>query len=136
MYKLRFAPPYKKNGKTAFPEATRPGVYLIKENGKLVYIGMSQSNVYKALYRHFQTWNDRRSERVTYVDRMNRLDYTVRIVYATPAQAARLEMALIIKHKPRDNENKYKDYSLDMRDKKALNEYESIETTPINEVPF
>ena len=33
------------------------GVYFIKEGPEIVYVGMSQSCVYKALYRHFERWN-------------------------------------------------------------------------------
>lgn len=137
MYKLRFKAPYKPNGKTNFPEAlSHPGVYLIKENGKLVYIGMSQSNVYKTMYRHFQSWDDNRQIRVTYKDKMKRNDYTARVVYCTAAQAARLEAGLILKHRPRDNENKFDQYTMDFQDKKVLSEYEATPTIAIEDVPF
>jgi len=35
-------------------------------------------------------------------------EYTVRVVYCTPKQATALEKALIKKHRPRDNEMKYR----------------------------
>lgn len=35
----------------------KSGVYFIKENGILVYVGMSRSNLQEALYRHFQDWS-------------------------------------------------------------------------------
>jgi excinuclease UvrABC nuclease subunit len=82
-----------------------PGVYLIrrKESKEIIYIGMSKSNAYKALYRHFETWNDRQY-RVTYQDRDQ---YEVRIILTTYCQAVALERKLIKKYKPKDNREFY-----------------------------
>ncbi|RFZ84757.1 hypothetical protein DYU05_03895 [Mucilaginibacter terrenus] len=131
---FRYHPPYKPSGRTSFPEtAKRSGVYLIKENDKLVYIGVSLTDLYKTLYRHFQTWNDINyrtqkvkppSDRVTYKNRMKRNRYTVRIVFCPPGQAARLERALIIKYQPRDNDVKYSQYTLTLADTKCIKEYD------------
>lgn len=106
---FKFFPPYKKDGKTNFPQtANRTGVYIIKENGVIVYVGFSGYNLYKTMYRHFQTWHHKIQDVVSYKSQMNRKDYTVRVVYCTAKQAAALEKALIKKHRPRDNEMKYR----------------------------
>lgn len=103
MKKTKFKPPY--TGKRATfsrQKFNRAGVYLIKDrNGKIVYVGHSQSSVYDTMYRHFQSWNDNQ-RRVTYPKK----GYTVRVVTTTPKQAVKLESLLIQKHKPKDN--KYK----------------------------
>lgn len=90
----------------------KSGVYAIYKNGKLVYIGHSQKNLYKTILRHFQVWNDRQRkggeafERVVY-------DWTVcavKIALTTPARAYAVERALILKIKPKDNPLKYEQY--------------------------
>jgi hypothetical protein len=131
--KTRFMPVYvdgKPNPNLIRSNKKKPGTYLIKVNGALKYIGYSGSNVYKTLLRHFQSWEDSRQTRVTYPQR----DYvTARVIYTTtPAQAAKLEKALIIKYRPADNPNKYENYELDLRDREAVSAYE-IEPT---EAPF
>lgn len=130
---FKFWPPYQANGRTTFPETVnRSGVYLICENGKLVYIGYSATNLYRTMYRHFQKWNHRGQPVVTYAGSAKK--YTVRVVLCTPAQAARLEKALIIKNRPRDNRDKYRGYTLDLQDKKTVVQYES--EYAITESPF
>jgi excinuclease UvrABC nuclease subunit len=139
MIKTKFTAPYKKDGKTAFPEMKgKNGVYLIKEDGKLVYIGHSCKHLYKIIYRHFQRWQEsslisgRRLYHTTYKNKMRRHRYTVRIVLTnTCAQAERLERALIIKHQPRDNRQKYDQYKIDFRDKKMVETYEKKNTEPL-----
>lgn len=125
MKKTRFFPVYDKTGKA--PKVReyykKSGVYLIKEQGRLVYIGFSRSNVYKTLMRHFQSWSDPTQERITYQGRP-RDWYTARIVSATPAQAEKLERALIIKHQPRDNGIKYDTYVNDNTDIALIRTYE------------
>lgn len=135
MKKYKFLAPYRKTGKTTF-RATfkKSGVYLIKENGKLVYIGMSAKNLYRTLYRHFEKWHHSSQEVVTYENKLKRNNYSVRVVLCTANQADRLERALIIKHKPRDNENKYDQYKLTLADDKALDSYNAIPAE--TEAPF
>ena len=105
----KFAPPYtpgktKGSTRTTFPETKdHPGVYIIKEDGKVVYVGFSGYSVYKTMYRHFQVWNHRGQEVVSYASRMNRHRYTVRPIICTQAQAYALEKRLIRKYHPRDN---------------------------------
>jgi hypothetical protein len=120
---LKFISPYTAQGKTKFPERGKTGVYLIKENGKITYIGYSMSDLYKTMYRHFQVWNHRGQEVVSYNAQGND-NYTVRVIYCTPQQAARLERYLISKHKPRDNAQSY---VLDFNDRRTGAAYESEE---------
>jgi len=137
----RFMPPYTSSGKTALPISTnRRGVYLIKENGKLVYVGHSvgistSSNLRKTIYRHFQQWSENSKTRsgtlyhTTYKTRMKRNRYTVRVVFTNNKdQTLKLERALIIKYNPRDNKLKYETYTLNRHDEKAI---EAYETTPV-----
>ena len=126
MKKFKFFPPYRSTGRTTFPDiVNRSGVYLIKENEKLVYIGMSGSNLYKTMYRHFEKWNHRTQDVVSYNSRLSRNRYSVRIVLCTAIQAARLERALIKNHRPRDNENKYKQYEIEPVDLNLIHAYEA-----------
>jgi excinuclease UvrABC nuclease subunit len=135
MKKFKFLPPYKGQGKTNFPATqNRSGVYIIKENNKIVYIGMSGTNLYKTLYRHFETWVHKLQEVVTYKTRLSKHKYSVRVILCTPLQAARLERLLILKYNPRDNDLKYKGYQLSAIDQRILVMYEN---EPINqEAPF
>lgn len=108
MEKYKFRPPYQDNGRTTFPESkNRTGIYIIKEDGVIVYVGYSAKNLYKTMYRHFQYWHHRWQEVVSYRDRMDIHKYTVRIVYCTKKQAYALEKKLIEKYKPRDNDTTY-----------------------------
>jgi hypothetical protein len=122
--RTKLLPPYTAEGKTTFPARNVPGVYLIykvqsgllSEERKLQYVGYGRKDVYKAMYRHFQEWNDRqaeaglRGERITYKLRGT---IRVRVIYcSTPARAAELERALIIKHRPPHNPDKLELYEL------------------------
>lgn len=93
--------PYQANGRTTFGIRGKPGVYLIYKAGEVVYVGYSGTNLYKAMYRHFQRWNDPNQNRVTYSDLSN---ITVRVVYTNNSyRAERLEKALINRYQPPDN---------------------------------
>lgn len=109
MKRTRRRPPYKPDGRTNFPVRDVPGVYIIfDKNERITYVGYGSKEVYKPLYRHFQVWNDRTRERTTFPR-----SYTVRVIYTrTAAQAARLERALIVKHRPPGNPNKLEQYEL------------------------
>lgn len=124
MKKSKLKKPYTKNRKIRF-KAKKAGVYLIYRKKTLLYVGMSGSNVYKSLYRHFQTWNDPTQVRVTYKQLKN---IKVRVIYTnTPGQAEKLEKAIIIKYKPKDNPKQYwLDYETDEKEEKIFKEY--IET--------
>jgi len=129
LYKQRRSKPYKDNGKTNFNIQGRPGVYMIYKNDELRYIGYSGTNLYKTLYRHFQSWKDKTQTRVTYKDLKG---ITVRIVYTTNgSQASNLERALIVKYAPIDNPNKYAQYVLKLSDTKKVTEFIN---EPINDI--
>ncbi len=106
-----FNPPYYNGNRTTYWQTKeRSGVYIIKENNKIVYIGRSGSNLYKTLYRHFETWTHRTQEVVSYKHLLKRNKYTVSVILTTPKEANSLEKALILKHRPRDCEQKYEIY--------------------------
>jgi len=128
--KSTFLNPYDENGKTTFANAkNKSGVYLIKENGKVVYVGYSGNNLYRTLYRHFQQWNHSGQEVVSYKSKLSRNNYTVRVVYCTASQAAKLESALIVKHQPRDNTQKLKAFT-DNSEKHIWETYQDTEAAP------
>lgn len=81
------------------------GVYVIKETktNKVVYVGYSASNLHKTMYRHFQKWNDKSQQRTV----LKKNGYKVRIIFATPSKAARLEKYLIGLYKPKYNTMQY-----------------------------
>ena len=107
MKKTRFFYPYT-NNRCALTKSGI-GVYIIKKSGKIVYIGYSSYDVKKTMYRHFQNWNDKTQRRVVYKDLK---EVTVRVVFCrTEKQAAILEEVLILKHRPKDNEQKINLYS-------------------------
>lgn len=80
----------------------KTGVYLIKENNKVVYVGYSASDLYKTLTRHFQKWNDKQY-RVTYD--VWKENYKVKILYTKKNKVRNLECDMYHKYKPRDNFN-------------------------------
>ncbi|MDD5358540.1 MAG: hypothetical protein PHX80_05295 [Candidatus Nanoarchaeia archaeon] len=77
-----------------------------KITGLITYIGMSRTNVYKALFRHFQVWNDG-NHRVVYFDHHN---YEIRTILCSPNQAIVCERRLIKWFKPADNAEFYEDW--------------------------
>lgn len=90
----------------------RHGVYMIKEDGIIVYVGMSQYCVLERCYRHFYTWSARKHFRgkyhfLTYYDKLNEHDYEVAILETAKEQAQLLEQAMILIMKPRDNIMQY-----------------------------
>lgn len=110
------------------PSKNQKGVYILKKDNEIKYIGYSGSNLYKTLTRHFQSWQDRSQIRVTYSKNEN---IKARIVYtSTAAQAAKLEKALILKYKPTDNPNKYEQYSLNLSDNNLINNYQNSAEAP------
>lgn len=129
IYKQRRQKPYKENGKTNLIIQGRPGVYMIYKNDELKYIGYAGKNLYKTVYRHFQSWKDKTQARVTYKDLKG---ITVRIVFTNNgSQAANLERALIVKYAPIDNPNKYAQYVLKLSDTKKVTEFIN---EPVNDI--
>ena len=128
MKKTKLLPPYE-NGtrKTTFKQRNKAGVYLIWKNGLVRYVGMSQTDVYKSLYRHFQDWNDKTQERVVY---KYLKDVKCRVIYCTASQAVRLEKALIVRLKPTDNPSKFEQYTLDLKDKEIITQVQQADEVP------
>ena len=136
MRRTKYLPPYTATGRTTFPARRRPGVYVIKRAGRLRYIGFSTVDVYKALYRHFQTWNDssRPDARVVY---RNLADVRVRVIYTDSAsQAARLERALIIRFRPPDNPQQLLNLDYTGADDRIMEQAADADWLPVKDVPF
>lgn len=123
MKKTRWFEPYhpKQPGRSPKPamaaewDEKLSGVYFIrsKETGAVVYVGQSQSQLKKTIYRHFQEWQDKTrralwgtSTRKSY----SKYGYEVRFIVCSPDQATRLEKLYIGKHQPRDCNEKYKSF--------------------------
>jgi hypothetical protein len=136
MRRTKYLPPYTDTGRTTFPARQRAGVYVIRKAGRLRYIGFSRSDVYKALYRHFQTWNDRSrpDPRIVY---RNLGDVTVRVIYTDSAQqAGRLERALIIRFTPPDNPQQLLDYQETEQMRRDMAAAADADWLPTVDVPF
>lgn len=90
------------------------GVYKIYENGKLIYIGSSLSNLYSTILRHFQGWRDNRQpSRISYKSKLKSKTYKVEVTVTKGKRETQdLEEMLIAKHQPRDNkDNNYNFYN-------------------------
>ena len=129
MKQTKFFKPYKKPQSTnlKFTDG-KAGVYIIKRPGatKPLYVGMSGSNLYKTITRHFQAWPDPSQVRVTYSQKSN---IVIRVILTTPKQAERLEKYLILKYKPTDNPGKIANYQLDAFDKGVVEIYSNVLTS-------
>lgn len=93
----------------------KAGVYIIKEDGIVVYVGMSGSCVVEACYRHFYRWRDcyrgmGREYRTTYFDMLTERQYSIAILELDEKQVAEFEKAMIVALRPRDNREKYDYY--------------------------
>lgn len=132
MIKSGLNSPYK-NGKP-FYTAQIPGVYIIFKKNEIVYVGYSGYNVYKTLYRHFQSWNDPVQVRVTY----NKTDpnIKVRVIYCNSRKAKNLESALIIKFEPKDNPQKLLNLLMNNKEKKVIEELENEFIMINGDLPF
>lgn len=134
-YRLRARAPYNSKGLTTLRVTwERSGVYKIFENGKIVYIGYSAKNLYKTMYRHFQEWNHRDQPVITYAG--SKKKYKVQVTLCSPGRAQALERALIVRLKPRDNPNKYTNYTITFKDKELLNDWEQEITIKEEDLPF
>lgn len=81
----------------------KTGVYLIRENENLVYVG-SSGNLGKRIARNFQKWEKRP---YNYRDRINKNKYTVIVMLTkTVGQANILECEVMRDYSPRDNDEK------------------------------
>lgn len=133
IYKLQFKKPYQE-GKNSLGNRKsnitgcwdKFGLYFIKENGRLVYIGKSSHNLHKTMYRHFEKWECRDWWKEQYTLRsltsMYNLNdtekvYTVSFLVTKPGDEKELEKILVVKHNPRDNKVKYLMYKRELETK-------------------
>jgi len=116
----------------------KSGVYFIKENGVLVYVGMSRSNLQEALYRHFQDWSSSwKQKRVSYKNEIGINTYEAACITTDKDNAHPLEKCYILEYNPRDNNMKYEEY----RNEVEIKVSETIEVDGIlinesEELPF
>jgi len=136
--KTRYRKAFKANGKKNLTDSKdKIGVYLIKINGVLRYVGYSGYNLYATLYRHFYAWNDPTQIRVTYEDLKDHADIKVRIVYTnTEAQAQRLERALLLHYEPIDNPHKIEAAKLSAQELNQVTEDLNWYGNAYTEAPF
>lgn len=134
-YKQRLVAPYKEikgEKHTTCNLRNVGGIYIIYDaNLKVKYVGMSSNNLYRTMYRHFQSWNDRTQIRITY----NPDKVKVAVCYCTDLEKIyKLEKALIIKYRDKvklDNPNQYRSEESDKKATNVLNEYTDLETNPV-----
>lgn len=115
------------------------GVYFIKnvETNKIVYIGFSQSQLHKTIYRHFQKWNDRAQERIVF----NKRNHKIQIIFCSPSKALKFEKILIQRYKPKFNKFQY-DLSFEInKNKPSYQEAENdlkdiVRAQPGEDIPF
>ena len=136
--KLQYFPLYKKKHKCFLKKINnKAGVYIIKEDGVIVYIGKSNYNLYRTLYRHFQYWNDKRLSRTTYIDYISSKEYSCAYILTPDILTTDdLEKKLIFQEQPRDNKEKYEKYN---NEKLMSDQFlESVEESEekITEIPF
>lgn len=124
------------------------GTYKLYEGKKLVYVGSSNSDLYKTILRKFQEWNDGNRGRLHYD--ASEKNYRVKAVimpYASLNQILDAEYHFIQKLKPRDNspsnysfynrKDLYKPEELEERIKQAPTMSEKqIEKIDYSEIPF
>ena len=126
-------------------KVTAPGVYILREAGRIVYIGFSGTDVRKTMYRHFQKWTDKRHpdnrraylyDRVTYKGKEDK--FTAQVFFCkTSKEAAALENALILKYEPRDNAAKLDIFSAGVkRDVLSKAEAAALYSVTEEENPF
>jgi len=82
------------------------GVYIIKREGgtRPLYIGYSESNLYKTFYRHFQHWREPNHQHATYKARNG---YQCRVIVPPHRYVHDLEKLLVAELEPRDNHLRY-----------------------------
>lgn len=139
LYNGEFVAPYtgkcKKYRRRTIRKRSEKGVYIIKENGIIVYVGMSQSCVTEALYRHFYRYNDTHRKPRTYYNIDNGNTYSVCILYSTADDAPKLERGLILGINPRDNRERFQSY-LDALSVANIENALPVETEEIIDLPF
>ena len=124
--------------KRAYSKRGVPGVYLIRENGVLVYIGMSKVCVCEALYRHFYRWTPTITHKggVSYWDKMETNDYEVNLIELSSSEAAiQMEAGFIFMCTPRDNRHLHSD-TIERKQRKLNINNNQESKSIIDEPPF
>lgn len=108
-YKKFYSPYSKDLTKTnlIFKNKKCSGIYLVKKNDKIIYIGHSQTQLYSTIYRHFQKYNDTWKQYRVFFEKN---EVKVRVILTSPKRAVLLEAFLILKFKPELNKIKYENY--------------------------
>jgi excinuclease UvrABC nuclease subunit len=103
-------PPYLNNHCSKSKFRNRTGVYIVrlKHSNEIIYVGMG-SCVYKALYRHFQKWNDQQQRRSLF----KKEETEVRIITTPKELVHRTEVRLIRLFKPKENTILYEQSMVD-----------------------
>jgi excinuclease UvrABC nuclease subunit len=120
MKKSAYITIYPKPGKTNINSLMgKSGVYFIKKKGdtKPCYVGRSSYDLYKTITRHFQSWQDPNQQRVVYSQRSI---YQVRVIICSANDAIFLERLYILKHRPKDNIQKYQTYAFDAAERPEI----------------
>ena len=131
MKKSKFTEPYKKvnkQDKTNFRNTwKKSGAYIIKDKNtnKILYVGSSRTNLYKTMYRHFQSWEDKQKRAV-----YGKYKTKVRVILTSPQRARNLEIGLVKKYSPRDIDNKYRQLEINYNIKKAERDYKEADIIP------
>jgi len=130
--------PYNEKGKTNLKKLTnhRFGVYCIrnKKTQEILYIGHSSSNLYKTLYRHFQTYNDTHKQFRAYYPNRNNIE--VSVILSRKTHAPKIEMSLIKEYKPVDAVLKYEDSEIEFKESPDVEKFEEWEVIEETEAPF
>ena len=84
----------------------KTGVYFIysKSDNRLLYVGMSVTNLYLALYRHFQVWSDRKNQ---YRAKYRKNEVLVSYELRPKEYVVDYECLLILELNPPDNREYY-----------------------------
>ena len=127
-------------------KTTGAGVYFIRQNSVLLYVGYSANDVKKTMYRHFQKWTDLRPEFTKKMSSNDRVSFehlkpfkgfSCKVVFtSTSEQAEALERALIVKLKPKMNSLKLDVYGNSEVMIKAVNEAAEIDVFTYEKAPF
>ena len=107
MRKSTWKEPYTTKGRTNFRWTYgKTGAYIIKskKTNQILYVGYSAYNLYRTLYRHFQSWDDPSQHRATY----GKHNTKVQVILSPASKAHELEIELVKRKNPRDVQYKYK----------------------------
>lgn len=124
----KWEPAYIKGKRSKIFAYGKFGIYFIREieSKQIRYIGMSKYSIAKALYRHFNKWNDV-PQRVVF---NNKEDYEVRVIVLPIHLVSIYEKRLIRYFRLGNNHELYNDLKETIDQNEFIHEYE------LEEVPF